>query len=342
MRFGFLITARCNAACTHCTTSCGPNETAAIPREKLLGLMDQGAALWRKHGAKGEQLQFCISGGEPFLDFEGLLELVAHGASLHARMSCVTNGFWAASDDKARRHLEAIKAAGLTSLAVSTSRFHQRYVKPERVKRALDIAREIGIHATLKCALTNADRAAEDGLEQWARASGADRLEMFPVVPYLREGARLPDDEYIRKLKLPRGRCPQPTVTVKENGIAYTCCMPGGFVEFLALGNVHESGLDAIYRRFYRGDVQQALRHRGPFHFARAIIGRGEGRRLRERYESACDLCAHIASDTVMSRIAQAAAREFARSRMTMTLAKLLSAGAPQSRGKEPQPEEPR
>lgn len=336
MRFGFLITARCNAACTHCTTSCGPNETAALPHDRLLALMDEAAALWREHRADDEDLHLCISGGEPFLDLEGLLQLVAHGTALGATMSCVTNGYWAATDDKARRQLRALKAAGLRHLGVSTSRFHQQFVKARRVQRALDIARETGIRVTLKCALTRADRAV-DGLEQWARASGADELEIFPVAPYLREGAQLEDDQYIRELQLPQGRCPQPTVTVKESGVAYTCCVPGGFVDFLALGNVRRASLAAIYQRFYRGEVQQALRHRGPAYFAGAIAAGGESHRLRERYESVCDLCAHIASDPVMAAIARDAARDFAEQRMTLTLAQLAAQNPSASGGNPPQ-----
>lgn len=309
MRFGFLLTARCNASCAHCTVNSGPMQTAALPQDTVLDLMDQAAVLWRREGLRGEGLEFCLSGGEPFLDFDRLLRIVGHGSRLGATVSCVTNGSWAATDDVARAKLAALKQAGLAALAVSTSSFHQRFVRLARVERALALAREAGLSTGLKCAVTASDRA---GIESWARTRAVDQLEVFPVLPYLRDGAVLPERDYIREHALPKGRCPAATITVREDGRAYTCCMPGAFTEFLALGSVHQTSLDDIHDRFYLQNRQQALRHRGPAYFARAVIAAGAGARLRQRYESVCDLCAHIASDSHMAPIALRAADAFA------------------------------
>jgi MoaA/NifB/PqqE/SkfB family radical SAM enzyme len=325
MRFTFLITARCNAACTHCAVNSGPYQTQALPKSKLLELMDEAAAIWRKERSPGEPLHLCVSGGEPFLDFPQLVELVAHGAGLGAEMSCVTNGYWASSDDSARAKLISLKAAGLSLVAVSTSRFHQAFVKPARVERALKLAGQVGLRTALKCALTAADKAEPAGLEGWAAAQGADQLEVFPVMPHLRDGAVLRDDEYIRDVALPEGTCPAPMITVREDGAAYTCCMPGGFVDFLRLGNVFDTGLQGIFDRFYLNGTQQALRHRGPAHFARAIIADGQGHRLRSKYEGVCDLCTHIASDPEMSAIARREARNFATARFRKAAWKLAA-----------------
>lgn len=320
MRFGFLITARCNASCTHCSVSSGPQRTEGLARDPLLRLIDEAAAVWRQERAPGEPLQLSISGGEPFLQFPLLLEVVAHGARLGAQMSCVTNGFWAASDERARSRLYALKDAGLSLLAVSTSRFHQAFVKRERVERALAIARDVGLRTALKCALTAGDKDRADGLEQWARARNVDQLEVFPVLPYLRDGAALPEHEYLRDAPLPEGTCPAPMLTVREDGRAYTCCMPGAFTEFHGLGNALETGLARSFDAFYLNGVQQVLRHRGPAHFARAIVAAGEGHRLRPAYEGVCDLCAHVASEPALAAIARREALAFGRARYRRAL----------------------
>lgn len=321
MRVGLLITAHCNAACTHCTTSCGPHEQRALPLERIRRIMDESVAVFRKEHAPGETLRFGISGGEPFLDFPKLLAILAHGTALGAQMSCVTNGYWASSEDKANQRMGAVRAAGLGALAVSTSRFHQQYVGAGRVARALSAARRAGLATTLKYAFLASESSGRPALRRWARRCGADRIEMFPVLPYLRAGATLPEAEYVRSRPLPAGPCPQPTITVREDGTAYTCCMPGAFTDFLALGNVHVSGMQQIYDRFYLDGRQQVLRHRGPIHFAEAVRRAGAGARLRGSYESPCDLCAHIAGDPVMSAIAAGAARDFGERRLHRALA---------------------
>lgn len=325
MRLGFLVTARCNATCAHCTTNSGPRETAELPGDRIVSLMDEAAVIWRRERVRGEQLQFCISGGEPFLDFARLTAVVAHGARLGAKVTCVTNGYWASSDEKARAKLAALRQAGLYMLAVSTSRFHRQFVKLERVERALKLAREGGLRLGLKCAITAAEDRGPEGLEHWAREQDVDQLEVFPVVPYVRDDVVLPEADYIRSVRLPKGRCPGATITVREDGQAYTCCMPGAFTEFLTLGNVFETSLAEIDERFYLHGRQQVLRHRGPAHFARAVIAAGLGDRLRKRYAGVCDLCAHVASDSAMAAVADRSAQAFAEERFRAELDKLES-----------------
>ena len=315
MRFGFLITARCNASCAHCTVDSGPHRVTELPRDKMLDLLDQAARIWQREGEPGDDLEICISGGEPFLDFARLLDIVSHGARLGAQMSCVTNGSWAANDEKASAHLRAVRHAGLVGLGVSTSRFHGHFINRDRVQRVLDLAPRFGLKTTLKCAVTASDQA-EGGLVHWAQTRKADATEVFPVMPYLRSGVRLPETEYIQPLVVPRGTCPAPTLTVREDGGAYTCCMPGGFVDFLKLGNAFDSSLARLRDRFYLGGVQQVLREHGPAHFADAIQAAGLGDRLRPGYEGVCDLCAHIGSDAQMAKVAQRAAGAFAKERL--------------------------
>ncbi len=304
MNIGLLITARCNAQCTHCATTCGPARTEALPQGRIFSLMDEAAAIRRKIGGD-EPLHFSLSGGEAFLDFQQLLEIAAHGKRLGATVSCVTNAYWATSDEKARAMLTEVKAAGLTHLASSTSRFHQRYVKIERVRRALTIAKELGLHTCLKCAQTVSDR--KDGwAEAFAKSVAPDETEIFPIVQPLRDGGVLPDSEFIREKGLPKGRCPVPVITVREDGKAYTCCTPGGFVPFLELGNVHETGLAGIRERYYLGGKQHILLKKGPIHFARRAMAQGQGHLLRDAYAGICDLCAHIATDPTLSALAEA------------------------------------
>lgn len=306
MQLGLLLTQRCNAACTHCATSCGPDKSAALSKAQIFRMMEEAAQVH-----DGHKLVFAISGGEPFLDFPLLVEVVEHGALLGGEVTCVTNGYWASSDEKARRMLARLKAAGLSRIAVSSSRFHQDFVKFARVQRALLLAQEAGIEAVLKYAKTRSDEARAAEAEGWAKGAGISRSEPFPVLPYLREGAALRESEYLSDPGLPEGGCPIPSVTVREDGTAYSCCAPGGFVEFLALGNAIEEGVAKVQRRFLLNGRQRLLRERGPIHFARAIEAAGGRSLLRDSYAGVCDLCSHICTDPVLSAIAAAESDQY-------------------------------
>lgn len=306
MKLALVLTDRCNAACTHCSTSCGPRRAGALPRQKVFDLMDEAATL-----SDGQPLKFALTGGEPFLDFDGLLELVAQGHRRGGDVGCVTNGYWATSDEKARPMLSALKNAGLTTLAVSMSTFHGEFVRPARPVRVLRLSREIGLSCTLKYVRTGSDPATVESITAWARSAGADRIEIFSVMPHLREGATLPEAEYMRDAGIPEGGCPAAIMTVRETGEAFTCCTPGGYVDLLALGSTYEASLEQLEDRFYLGGTQQILRQPGPAYFARAAIARGSGARLRRAYSSVCDLCTHIGNDPELSAIASRVSREF-------------------------------
>ena len=324
MRLALLVTSRCNASCIHCTTDSSPHKSLALGGQRIKDLMTEAAAL----RARGDPLLFCISGGEPFLDFKQLLETVSHGTALGGQVTCTTNGSWASSDDRARSMLGALKEAGLYALGVSTSQFHQEYVKPDRVRRALAIARGHGIKTILKCAVTKSDRKS-GWARSFARSVRPDKVEIFPVVPYLRSGAALPEDEYIRKPGLPRGRCPAAMLTIREDGRAYTCCNPGGFVDALSLGNALDSGLEPAAEKFHTQALQQVLIRRGPAYLAKAISAQGLGERLRSSYADVCDLCAHIAGDKTLADIAVKVSEQFERERMKALFKAIPELGRP-------------
>jgi hypothetical protein len=306
MDIALMLTRRCNAQCTHCSTDCGPAHRQALSSSKVFELMDEAARLT----PPGEQPIFRLSGGEPFLDLGQLLAIIRKGVAAGGTVSCVSNAFWASSDEKAAAVVRQVREAGLVSLAVSTSRYHQQYVKIERVRRAVAAAREAGLHTQLKIAYSAQDR--QEGLVRaWSRLVGADETQKIPLVPHLRDGASLPEQHYPRRRGLPRGPCPAALLTVREDGAAYTCCTPGGYEPLLQVGNVYESPLDSIRDRFRFDPLLQVLRERGPGHLARRAIAAGHGERLRSSYSDVCELCTHIASDPVLSQCAGEGAQAY-------------------------------
>jgi hypothetical protein len=297
-----VLSSRCNAACMHCTTSCGPNRTEALSEEQIRRLMDEAAAI---SVSDGSLLRFNITGGEPFLDFDFMVKVVRYGAQLGGVVTCATNAYWARSDDIVREKLSALRHAGLAALSVSVSRFHQQYVPLPRVRRVLEIAQELDLRTELKGAITQSDLGPTGAIHDWKRELDiADRVNVFPILPYLRAGVELPEDDYYRDLGLPEDRCPSEIVCIEPDGEAMSCCGPGVSKQFLHLGNVRDATLAQLQHRFRTAPRQRILREQGPVFFARHAIEAGSGDVLRDSYAGPCDLCAHIASEPRLRRIA--------------------------------------
>jgi hypothetical protein len=261
--------------------------------------MDEAAAI-----RDDQPLAFDLTGGEPFLDFDLLLEVVAHGAKLDAEISCVTNAYWARTATVAEEKLNKLIVAGLTSLSISVSRFHQQFVPLHRAQLALECAARLGIPTELKGAVTNRDLEPGSALHEWQVVLDADKINIFPILPSLREGACLPESEYYREQGLPTQKCPGEVVCVYADGVARSCCGPGALGSFLALGDTTVTSLEEIHRQFLERGKQTILRELGPIHFAEHAIAAGLGHRLRDAYAGPCDLCGHISADTELRRVA--------------------------------------
>ncbi|MFL6604461.1 MAG: radical SAM protein [Steroidobacteraceae bacterium] len=304
MRLALVLTARCNASCAHCARSYGPNRSEHLDQTEIFRLMDEAAAI-----DDGENLYFDLTGGEPFLDFELLVATVSHGARLGAEVSCVTNAFWARTNELTRSKLETLRDAGLSALSVSVSRFHQRFVPLERARRALTVAAELGFWTEIKGAVTRHDLQAGGALETWKDSLKATCSSIFAVLPHIRNGETLPDEEYYRELGLPMYRCPGDLVSVDFEGVARSCCTLDGSNTFLVIGDARRMSLEKIHEAFQQGGKQRILRESGPIEFARGAIDAGLGNRLRKAYAGPCDLCLHIQSDPALRQVAEEMAR---------------------------------
>ncbi|MBN1943767.1 MAG: radical SAM protein [Phycisphaerae bacterium] len=137
-RAGLMLTDGCTAACASCYLSGRAGKGRWMDADMAVGIW-AGLANLSPHGCKVH-----VTGGEPFIDWEKLIEILraAAGEGLQAE-SVETNGFWATGDNIIRDRLRALEAAGMGRLAISADPFHQEFVPIGRVRRLAEVAREV-------------------------------------------------------------------------------------------------------------------------------------------------------------------------------------------------------
>lgn len=139
---GLLLTYSCNARCAFCYVNCDPRRAVWMRSEDAL-------TLWRgldRHAARhGLNMRIHLAGGEPFEDWPLLLSVVraARDAGLSPLEKIETNAGWAESDGLTRSRLEQLDALGMGKLTVSTDVYHQQFIPFERVRRCVEIARQV-------------------------------------------------------------------------------------------------------------------------------------------------------------------------------------------------------
>jgi len=118
-----MVNYECNAACRHCLYSCSPDRRPgyvdAETADAICRLLHEGGC-YSVH----------IGGGEPFLNFEGLLMMIRALKQAGIALEYIeTNAFWAITDEnKAVEYLHCLLAEGAGTLCISIDPFHAEFV----------------------------------------------------------------------------------------------------------------------------------------------------------------------------------------------------------------------
>lgn len=136
---GLILTYKCPAACEFCYYNCSPAQDGLMPIETALACWQSLKVL------AGDAAKIHITGGEPFLYFEHLAQILteAQKLKLGAVDQIETNAYWATDEKIITRRLKRLDELGMYKLKISYDPFHAEYISVEPVKRLAEIAVEL-------------------------------------------------------------------------------------------------------------------------------------------------------------------------------------------------------
>ncbi len=291
---GLMLTYRCNAACKFCYYYCGPQAGGLLPVETA---MDAWAALRR---LAGDTARVHLTGGEPFLYFDRLLQICeqAQRRNLGGVDFVETNAGWVADETCARRRLRALDAAGLRRLKISWDLFHAEFVPVEKVRLLVRLAGEqLGPDRVLvrwqhrlenpldPAGMDDAGRLAAmsaEMSEQGGRFTGRAAEALGPLC------AAIPPQDLAGR------HCRRSILGAKGVHIDPYGNVFSGQCSGMAVGNLSATSLDGLWKTFdpQKLDIWAGLLERGPTGLLEDAIAAGYP--LRTAYASKCHLCADI------------------------------------------------
>jgi MoaA/NifB/PqqE/SkfB family radical SAM enzyme len=136
---GLLLTYKCNAACEFCYYNSSPQKNGLMP-------VDTAISAWQSlKKIAGDNAKIHLTGGEPFLYWEHLQQILEHGKKQNlGRVDLIeTNGFWATDEKIIRERIKTLDELGMARLKISTDPFHQEYIDIELVRRLASLASDI-------------------------------------------------------------------------------------------------------------------------------------------------------------------------------------------------------
>jgi len=302
----FLYTNTCNARCSHCCLSCGPDKNDKLSPEFLKENLSYLPGL--------NISKFCITGGEPFIFLEEIEEILSFAGSLGLKSYIGTNGFWGVSYSKSYNVLRKLYLSGLKVLLLSTDKYHQEFVSVDKIYNIARAAEDIGIVVKITVNMTGKETEnllliekfkdfgclisfKEPKLTGRARQN-VDREDLTTVTPEDRDMYWDINEKNIH------GVCNQvkaPLITPDKR--VWICCgIPSNkyyYTNFnlspMVLGNMNEKPLAAILKEKQDNGILKILMNRGPVGLVRILENvTGKKYRFRDKYYWACDLCCDI------------------------------------------------
>lgn len=300
-RVGFVITHRCNARCDHCFVESGPE------RNEKMHIDD--ALLWMNELEKFKEINgIFISGGEPFLYIEDLIQLVENATKLNKISHVVTNGFWAKDIVGAQEIIAPLAQAGLDRMSVSCDQYHLNWMPFDNVDNAVKVATKFGIQVRIAATYLKKHE------NEWLKKRFKGKIGVFEqeLTPFGRARVKIPLSNFskhgINKF-LDGSYCEAITTPVIEvNGAVHAC--PCGSLAVkdtnnpLILGNAYKTPLPEILARAGSNYLFVTLATYDAFKVLIKIIREnGLGHKLNRRYYSLCDLCCQLMSDEEMYKV---------------------------------------
>jgi MoaA/NifB/PqqE/SkfB family radical SAM enzyme len=292
---GLLLTYKCNAACEFCYYNCSPQKGGLMPVATCI-------AAWRSlKTLAGDEAKIHLTGGEPFLYWDHLVEILREGCeqNLGPVDMVETNGFWAANDQLVEDWLDVLIELGVQRLKISVDPFHQEYVDIKPVYRLACIATEMfgpdRVLVRWEKYLTDCGvRSADCGLQERDKAY-AQAYRDYPFRFTGRAGGHIADLLASKPAQTFAGdNCLAGFLGAKGVHIDPYGNVVSGTCSGIVLGNINETPLEEIWRRFHprQDEFIQTLCEKGPCGLLEQA--KSSGYKESAAYAGKCHLCTHL------------------------------------------------
>lgn len=291
---GLLLTYKCNCSCEFCYYNCGPDKNGLVS-------VDTALSSWQStKNLAGDAAKIHITGGEPFLYFDHLLQILEEaGKQKLGKVDLIeTNGFWATSEETIKQRLKVLDELGMLRLKISTDPFHQEYVDMESVRLLADIATEtlgpdrvmVRWQKYLENPVEMMGLSAAERKQQYIRAMNDYRCRFTGrACRELTELVTGTSIEDLTSMTCKSDFLGAKGVHIDPFGNVFSSTCSG-----IIIGNVNRKPLEEIWKQFHpanNGFINK-LFNLGPAGFLNKAIELGY--KAAENYASKCHLCTSI------------------------------------------------
>ena len=286
---GLMLTYKCPAECEFCYYCCGPDKSGLMSVETAMNAWSGLIEL------SGENARVHITGGEPFLFFERLVEIAAEAkkAGFGGLDSIETNGWWANDRKDITEKLKRLKSVGMDRLKISWDAFHAQFIDIRRVKLLAETAEEVlGTDGVM----VRWQKYLDGGMPEMSKKSREEMyLEAASDYPCRFTGraagnlAEMAADKKIDEVT--RSSCRSGFLSAKGVHIDPYGNVFSGLCSGIIIGNVSGKNLADVWRNFNPQEYEFVSELFGDSKRSLLDIAVESGYRIRDFYADKCHLC---------------------------------------------------
>ncbi|MDD4113957.1 MAG: radical SAM protein [Herbinix sp.] len=291
---GVMMHSECNAACDICSVSCSPQCKEELNVDRIKEIIESSINTSIKYVA--------LTGGEPFLKYERVKDLVTYTKKCGLKASVVTNGFWADSYNDTLDTLKELKELGLERINISCDHHHLKYVKMQNINNILLASDKVGLPHVVAAVKTRGEKLG--GLiDQFDENIFDLKLIVAPCQPVGRAKLSYSQEDFVTPVEPRNMTCPHGgTVTIYYDGNIYPCCSHHIFDSSLSIGHYLDLNMEQILYKIKNNSLLYVLRNYGidPLLDMNPMVKE----QLDEHVSCPCEVCAKLLSGNIGGYVA--------------------------------------
>jgi YydG family peptide modification radical SAM enzyme len=283
------LDSKCNASCDHCCFSSSPTATVRMEKDYIRELVSEFA--------QNKTIQvISFTGGEIFLDYKFLKELMEIIKPYEKQITLISNGFWGGSKQKVQEYFEDMKSLNVVALTISYDEYHSPFVKSTSIKRIFEYSRKYpDIDVSLNMAVTK-DKMSNRILEELDDSILGVKITKFPMISVGAAKSRISSENIHKFYNLDDEDslyCPGYEIVYHHDGEIYPCCSPAIFETKLTLREEYNQSYERTVEKLHSNLLLFIIRKEG-FRWFLNILR--ENNKLEEfgipyEFSSICSVC---------------------------------------------------
>lgn len=290
----FTLTRKCTAQCKICCFSSSPSSKEKLHVDRIRSYIHEAAEL--------DYIKtISFTGGEPFIMYSELKDLIELAGSYNKRITTITNGYWATSYGIAMKRLSELKRLGLSHLSVSYDKYHGEFIPLDHIRNIFKASTQIGLSTSLALVKLKEERIG-DIINDLYDCLYTTNVEIIPCLPVGAAKSNFHEEDFEKAYSTDSSclRCTYNSmIVVLYDGRILPCCSQMIVDSGLTIGNFYEISLKEALYKAKNNVLLYSLRNYGLHHFY-TYSKETLGVELPSKVVNPCELCAHLFNEDII------------------------------------------